>query len=151
MVADQLGNHYLPKTFFLFQKRLQCTLKGGICSEPQSKYESFQKTMQAARERARKSSNFLSGTSARNSMRKSSAVALRKSSAVALRKGSENNNQGFVNYGGSGLSELPENIAEEENPSMTETEKNLKLRMRKRDAIMRYHNLKFKKIIIIMW
>ena len=87
--------------------------------------------MQAARERARKSSNFLSGTSARNSMRKGSAVALRKSS--------ENNNQGFVNYGGPGLSELPENIATEEiSSSMTETEKSLKLRMRKRDAIMRY-------------
>ena len=107
--------------------------------------------MQAARERARKSSNFLSGTSARNSMRKGSAVAMRKSSAVALRKGSENNNQGFVNYGGPGLSELPENIATEEiTSSMTETEKSLKLRMRKRDAIMRYiyhifPNLKSKK------
>ena len=128
-------------SFLNLQKRLQCTLKGGICSEPQSKYESFQKTMQAARERARKSSNFLSGTSARNSMRKGSAVAIRKGSAVTTmnRKSSENNNQGFVNYGGPGLSELPENIAdtEEISSSMTETEKSLKLRMRKRDAIMR--------------
>ena len=51
---------------------MQCKLNGGTCAEPQSKYESFHKTMMAARERARKTSNFLSG-SARSSMRKTSA------------------------------------------------------------------------------
>ena len=81
----------------------------------------------AARERARKTSNFLSG-SARSSMRKTSA------------KG-DNNNQGYVNYGGHGsgaaISANFSSPGDEQDHSITETEKSLKLRMRKRDAIMR--------------
>ena len=119
--------HWTNKLYEYFeaeQKRLQCTLKGGECPEPQSKYESFHKTMMAARDRARKTSSFLSG-SARSSMRKTSA------------KG-DNNNQGYVNYGinapGVGGGAAPDF---EDDVSMSETERSLRLRMRKRDAIMR--------------
>ena len=82
--------------------------------------------MMAARDRARKTSSFLSG-SARSSMRKTSA------------KG-DNNNQGYVNYGinapgvGGGGGAAPDF---EDDVSMSETERSLRLRMRKRDAIMR--------------
>ena len=73
--------------------------------------------MKAVRERARKSVNFLS------------------------RNSSENIDQGFANFGGSGLLELPEqNFALGGNQSMAETEKGQKLRMRKfvvNDGIMR--------------
>ena len=52
----------------------------------------------------------------------------------------DNNNQGYVNYGGhtSGAA-ISTNFSpgDEQDHSITETEKSLKLRMRKRDAIMR--------------
>ena len=78
--------------------------------------------MKAVRERARKSVNFLSRNSSEN-----------------IDQGFMN--QGFANYGGSGLLELPEqNFASGGNQSMAETEKGQKLRMRKfvvNDGIMR--------------
>ena len=78
-----------------------------------SRYESFHRTMMAARERARRTSMSILG----NDHRKSS---------VAARL--ENNNQGYVNYGGD---------SDVLDPSMSETERNLRLRMAKRDALMR--------------
>lgn len=80
--------------------------------------------MKAVRDRARKSVNFLSRNSSEN-----------------IDQGFMN--QGFANYGGSGLLELPEqNFASGGNPnkSMADTEKGQKLRMRKfvvNDGIMR--------------
>ena len=110
--------HWTNKLYEYFeaeQKRLQCKLKGGNCAEPESKYESFQRTMMAARERARKTSRSILGPS-----------EIRKVSSI---NSAENNNQGYVNYG----------IAEADlDPSMSETEKSLRMRMRKRDAVMRY-------------
>ena len=70
--------------------------------------------MMAARERARRTSMSILG----NDHRKSSAAARL-----------ENNNQGYVNYGGD---------SDVLDPSMmSETERNLRLRMAKRDALMR--------------
>ena len=97
--------HWTNKLYEYFeaeQKRLQCKLQGGSCDEPESKYESFHRTVMVAREKARKIST----------------TKDRKRSA-------ENNNQGFVNYG----------VVEEE--TMSETERNLRQRMKKRSAMMR--------------
>jgi hypothetical protein len=104
--------HWTNKLYEYFeaeQKRLQCTLQGGVCAEPESKYESFHKTMLAARERARKTS-ILGGSAAASAT-------------------SDNNNQGFINLGG----DLNEESV------MSEAEKSLRARMRKRDAMMRYN------------
>ena len=109
--------HWTNKLYEYFeaeQKRLQCKLQGGPCDEPGSKYESFHRTMMAAREKVRKAST------ATNSERKKSSVSLSGSA--------ENNNQGFVNYA----------AAIEDESTMSETEKNLRQRMKKRSAMMRY-------------
>ena len=107
--------HWTNKLYEYFeaeQKRLQCKLQGGPCEEPESKYESFHRTMMAAREKVRKAS-----------------TASRKSSAAIATI--ENNNQGFVNYAAT-IEEDPANT------TMSETEKNLRQRMKKRSAMMRY-------------
>lgn len=101
------------------QKRLQCKLKGGNCAEPESRYESFHRTMMAARERARRTSIVLLGGEQRKHSRRASASL-------------ENNNQGYVNYGASDP-EIQMNIE----PSMSETEKSLRMRMSQRDALRR--------------
>ena len=106
--------HWTGKLYEYFeaeQRRLQCTLQGGNCTEPESKYESFHRTMMSARERARKTS--------RTILKPSSS---RKSSAAP-----ENNNPGYGNYSGS----------LEDYGSMSETERSLRMRMRKKASLMR--------------
>ena len=115
--------HWTNKLYEYFeaeQKRLQCKLKGGNCAEPESRYESFHRTMMAARERARRTSiSILGGGDHRKS-------------STASHLNTENNNQGYVNYGGEGIHDIIPG-----DHSMSETEKSLRLRMAKRDALMR--------------
>lgn len=59
-------------------------------------------------------------------------MKVRKSSAESRKASTENNNQGYVNYA---VEDHHTEMVEQ--PSMSETERNLRLRMAKRDAMMR--------------
>ena len=104
------------------QKRLQCKLKGGNCAEPESRYESFHRTMMAARDRARRTSISILGSENRKASTRSAGQGVRDLTM-------ENNNLGYINYG--------ESREVLEHSVMSETEKKLRLRMAKRDALMR--------------
>merc|ERR550539_80472 len=60
--------HWTRKLYEYFeaeQKRLQCTMEGGVCAEPiTNKYELVTKSITAAKERARKTSVTVFGASA---------------------------------------------------------------------------------------
>ena len=117
--------HWTNKLYEYFeaeQRRLQCTLEGGVCSEPvESKYESFHKTMKAARERARKTSMALTGSRSR---RESTMAGHNQPGS-----GIENNNQGFVNLGS--------DFHSDELGPVSDVERSLRARMKKKSAIMR--------------
>ena len=121
--------HWTNKLYEYFeaeQKRLQCQLKGGTnCNEPESKYESFHRTMISARDRARRASVGLLGPGSGPGVGTSRHENRKTSHGVEVAM--ENNNQGYVNYG----SDDPDQSV------MSETEKSLRLRMAKRDAMMR--------------
>ncbi len=126
--------HWTNKLYEYFeaeQKRLQCTLEGGICPDPvESKYESFHKTMRAARERARKTSAMLtSGGAGSRSRRESTINNLRKESRLShvnVNISGDNNNAGFVNLG-----------ADLTSDEISEVERNLRTRMKKKSALTR--------------
>jgi len=117
--------HWTNKLYEYFeaeQKRLQCKLKGGNCAEPESRYESFHRTMMAARDRARRTSISILGSENRKASTRSVGQGGRDLTM-------ENNNLGYVSYGDS--REVLEHSV------MSDTEKKLRLRMAKRDALMR--------------
>ena len=117
--------HWTNKLYEYFeaeQKRLQCKLKGGNCAEPESRYESFHRTMMAARDRARRTSISILGSENRKASTRSVGQGRRDSTM-------ENNNLGYISYGDS--REVLEHSV------MSDTEKKLRLRMAKRDALMR--------------
>lgn len=119
--------HWTNKLYEYFeaeQKRLQCTLQGGVCAEPETKLEKVQKTIVAAKERARKTSMTILGTATGPSRRESRQ---------------ENNNSGIVN--------LAADLDAEYVPSgVSEVEKNLRARMRKREGLMRQRESELAKL-----
>ncbi|TRY74386.1 hypothetical protein TCAL_04607 [Tigriopus californicus] len=136
--------HWTSKLYEYFeaeQKRLECAMHGGKCEEPITKFERFQQTVTAAKERARKTSVILTGGGQRRESRRES----RREDALS----------GISNPSFSGTSSnlsvpspnsISHEIEIEENNNMSEVEKNIRARMQRRDGIMRAREAELEKL-----
>eukprot|EP00095_Tigriopus_kingsejongensis_P006523 maker-scaffold172_size289735-snap-gene-1.32 protein:Tk06523 transcript:maker-scaffold172_size289735-snap-gene-1.32-mRNA-1 annotation:"nadph oxidase" len=136
--------HWTSKLFEYFeaeQKRLAYAMQGATCQEPISKFERFQQTVTAAKERARKTSVILTGSSQRRESRRESRR--------------EDSLSGVSNPSFTGTPSLPSGstpsgsnheVESEENNNMTEVERNIRARMQKRDGIMRAREAELEKL-----
>lgn len=105
------------------QKRLECTIQGGVCREPiHDRYEKVTKTLNAAKERVRKTSASIMGASSLDS--RSQDV----SAASSSRGGYVNNN--FV-------IDVNDPVMEDDSDGISVVERNIRARMMKREEILR--------------